>query len=113
MVILKADVDCSCAPGVGSHCATASGWRGLVFCRSSGSVGDKTLEISAETEMIHCFDCSVVIDCLNNYQRRHWSRRNIKRYSVTYRCTFVGACGLTGTNPRTNNGHKSMTDRIP
>ena len=29
VVVLTADVDCSCAPGVGSHCATASGWRGF------------------------------------------------------------------------------------
>jgi hypothetical protein len=30
VVVVAADVDCSCAPGVGSHCATASGWRALV-----------------------------------------------------------------------------------
>ena len=47
MVVLTADVDCSCAPGVGSHCATASGWRGLVGWRSPGRVGDKTMRISA------------------------------------------------------------------
>jgi len=31
LVVLVADVDCSCFPGVGSHCATASGWRGFMF----------------------------------------------------------------------------------